>query len=140
MTDTEVGIERTPDGRRLVVARTVDADPDDCWELLVDTERWPEWGPSVRSVDTDRRYVEGGLTGRVELPGGVWLPFEITSCVDRRWTWDVARIPATGHFATAVGDGCRLGFEIPLLAAGYAPVCVRALGSMESLLGATERE
>jgi len=140
MNDTEVGIERTPDGRRLVVARTVDADPDDCWELLVDTERWPEWGPSVRAVDTERRYVEEGLTGQVELPGGLSVPFEITSCVDRRWTWRVARIPATGHFATAVDAGCRVGFEIPLLAAGYAPVCVRALGSMASLLEPTNDE
>jgi len=138
MNETDVGIERTPDGRRLVVARTVAADPDDCWDLLVDTEQWPEWGPSVRAVDTDRRYVEEGLTGRVKLPGGIWLPFEITSCVDRRWTWDVARVPATGHFAEPLSNGCRLGFEIPLLAGGYAPVCVRALDSMERLLQADD--
>lgn len=128
------GLERTPDGRRVVVAREVDARPKDAWDLLIDTERWPDWGPSVRAVECDRRYIESGTTGEVRVPGGVGLPFEITSCRDRRWTWRVARIPATGHFVD--GDGqCRIGFEIPPLAAGYALVCGRALDHMETLLG-----
>jgi hypothetical protein len=134
MGNTDVGLERTPNGRRLVVSRTIDAPADDAWELLTDTERWTEWGPSVRDVDAPQRVIDGETSGRVKLPGGLWLPFEITSCVDRRWTWEVARIPATGHFVEERGDGCRVGFELSVLAGGYAPVCARALGHIERLL------
>jgi uncharacterized protein YndB with AHSA1/START domain len=138
MSQTDVGIERTPDGRRLVVSRTIDAPADEAWRLLTDTERWPEWGPSVRGVESPQRVIDGETSGRVRLPGGLWFPFEITSCVDRRWTWEVARVPATGHFVEAQGEGCRVGFELSLLASGYAPVCARALGHIERLLTGEE--
>ena len=131
---THVGLERTPDGRRLVVSRDIDASADDAWRLLTDTERWPEWGPSVRAVEAAERIITDETTGRVRLPGGLWLPFEITSCLDRRWTWTVARIPATGHFVEERDGGCRVGFELSVLAGGYAPVCARALGHIEKLL------
>ena len=134
MDRTDVGVERTPGGRRLVVSRVIDAPADDAWTLLTDTDRWPEWGPSVRDVDTSQRVIDGETSGRVKLPGGIWLPFEITSCVDRRWTWTVARLPATGHFVRGQGRGCRVGFELPVLASGYAPICVRALGQVERTL------
>lgn len=138
MARTDVGLERTPDGRRLVVSRTIDAPADDAWELLTDTERWTEWGPSVRGVDASQRVIDGETSGRVRLPGRLWLPFQITSCVDRRWTWEIARVPATGHFVEAPGDGCRVGFELSPLASGYAPVCARALGHIERLLASGE--
>jgi hypothetical protein len=134
----DIGIERTPDGRRLVVSRHVDAERDAAWDLLTDTERWTEWGPSVRAVDCKTRYIEAGTTGRVRIPGGIWVPFEITTCADYRWTWRVARVPATGHRVEEDGGGCRVGFEIPVLASGYAPVCVRALGKIEERLERSE--
>jgi hypothetical protein len=31
----------TPDGRRLVVSRDIDANPDRVWDLFVDTRQWP---------------------------------------------------------------------------------------------------
>ena len=136
---TDSGLERTPDGRRLVVSRTIDAPAADAWGLLTDTGRWPEWGPSVRAVESSQRVIDGETTGRVRLPGGIWLPFEITSCLVRRWTWEVAHISATGHFVEERDDGCRVGFELPVLASGYAPVCVRALGHIERLLTEAKR-
>jgi hypothetical protein len=96
--------------------------------------RWPEWGPSIRAVDSNRRVIDSETSGRLRLPGGVWLPFEITSCIDRRWTWEVARVPGTGHFVEERDAGCRVGFELPVLASGYAPVCARALVKIERLL------
>ena len=129
-----VGIERTPDGRRLYVSRSLPVARAAAWDLLVDTERWPEWGPSVEAVETSDRYVEAGTTGRIQTPVSVWVPFEITSCVDYRWTWRVARIPATGHRVDGDENSCRVVFEIPLLAAGYAPVCQRALDRIERTL------
>jgi len=121
-------LERTPDGRRLVVATTVDAPADRAWDLLCDTDRWPEWGPSVRAVDCEGRSIEAGRRGRVRTVGGLWLPFEITTCDRYRWTWRVASIPATGHRVDPLDEGrCRVAFELSVLAVGYAPVCRRAL-------------
>jgi len=131
-------LARTPDGRRLEVSRDVRADRDAAWALLTDTRRWPEWGPTVGAVETDEPRIRAGSTGRVRV-AGLWLPFEVTFCEGYRWTWDVARLPATGHRVDApAGDGtsrCRVVFEVPVLAAGYAPVCDRALDRIADLLG-----
>jgi hypothetical protein len=142
----------TPDGRRLAVTREIPAGRERVWDLLCDTERWPDWGPSVRAVDCERRYIEEGSTGRVRVPGGLWLPFRIDTCRDYRWTWRVARVPATGHFVEPVPPGpdsgageadarnggergcrVRVGFELPVYAAFYAPVCRRALDRLAGL-------
>jgi len=124
--ESSVSLERTPDGRRLVVRRDVTAPVDTVWDVLTDTDCWPEWGPSVTAVETDSRYIFDGSTGRVRVAGAVWLPFDVTACAPYRWTWDVARLPATGHFAEEQTTGSVVGFEIPPLATGYAPVCARA--------------
>jgi uncharacterized protein YndB with AHSA1/START domain len=126
-------IERTPDGRRVVVSREIGADRDAVWEVLCDTERWPEWGPSVSDVRSPERVIETGTAGEVQVAGGPWVPFEITECQDYRWTWRVAKIPATGHRVEEEPGGCRVVFEIPLAAAGYAVVCERALSRIERL-------
>jgi hypothetical protein len=96
---TDVSLGRTPDGRRIEVSGVVDAAPAAAWDLLVDTDRWPDWGPSVTAVDCPDRRIREGSTGRVRLPGGLRVPFEVTTLDERRrrWTWAVARIPATGH-------------------------------------------
>lgn len=133
-------IARTPDGRRLEVDREIEAPAAAAWDLLVRPARWPDWGPSVRAVDCAADRIETGTTGRVRLPGGVWLPFEIEQVREPtpqrggRWTWRVARIPATGHRVEETLSGCRVVFEIPLAAAGYAPVCSRALSNIEACL------
>jgi hypothetical protein len=125
---------QTPQGRRLVVSREIAADRETVWDVLTDTEQWPEWGPSVTAVDSSQRYIAAGTTGRVRLPGGLWVPFEITECADYRWGWRVARVPATGHRVEVTSDGCRVGFELPLYGAVYAPVCRRALARIERLV------
>lgn len=116
-------IERTPDGRRFVVSRTVDAPADRPWRVLRDTHAWPRWGPSVSAVDCPERSVGAGTTGRVRVLGR-WVPFEVTDCTDRRWTWAVAGIPATGHAVTDLGGNrSRVAIEVPLWAAPYVAVC-----------------
>ena len=132
-------IERTPDGRRIRVSRTVPATRDAAWRVLTDTESWPEWGPSVTAVESSDPVIQRGTTGHLRTPVGIGVPFEITSCQEYRWTWDVAKIPATGHRVDAVdsehgGEKCRVVFEVPLLAAGYVPVCRRALERIEAIL------
>lgn len=135
MNRTDVSIRRTPDGRRVELSRVVDAPADAVWDLFTDPARWPEWGPSVGAVDCEADRLRPGTTGRVRV-AGVWVPFEVDVCDDERyrWTWRVAKIPATGHRVDPLGEHrCRAVFEIPILAGGYAVVCERALRRIAEL-------
>ena len=106
------------------------------WELLTDTRRWPEWGPSLSRVESADRYIGFGTTGRVQTVIGLWLPFRITEFSSgRRWCWEVAGIPATGHRVETLGEiRCRVVFEVPLLAAPYLAVCRLAAQRIRSIL------
>lgn len=125
---------RTPDGRRLELSEEFAGSADLLWDLLTDTTRWPEWGPSVEEVRCPDRWIQAGTTGEAETTFGVVLPFRITTCEDRRWTWKVAGITATGHRVEEVAaDRCRVVFEVPVLAAGYSPVCAVALRNLKEM-------
>lgn len=106
------------------------------WELLTDTTRWPQWGPSVSRVESAEQYIGPGSTGRVLTIFGVWLPFRVTEFVaGQRWGWEVAGIPATGHRVESLGpDRCRVVFEVPLLAAPYLAVCRLAAERIRNIL------
>jgi hypothetical protein len=106
------------------------------WDLLTDTSRWPEWGPSVTRVDSTEQYIGPGSSGRVLTVVGVWLPFRVTEFVaGQRWDWEVAGIPATGHRVEPLGpDRCRVTFEVPLLATPYLAVCRVAAHRIRNIL------
>lgn len=129
-----VRLARTPDGRRLEVSRDIDAPRDRVWEVFRDTETWPEWGPSVTDVDCPTRLVHEGTAGRVRTVGGLWLPFRVTSCRSYRWTWDVAKLPATGHRVEKRGEASRAVIEVPVVAAPYVAVCERGLRRLEAVV------
>ena len=137
---SRVRVERGESGRRYAVGREYAASPERAWAVVAGTEHWPTWGPTVSAVRPADATVHEGLTGEVQVLGGPWVPFEVTAVegdVDddvRRWTWSVARIPATGHRVERTPDGCRVVFEVPLLAGGYVPVCRRALGVLATEL------
>jgi hypothetical protein len=138
---SECDLERTPDGVRIAVSRVIDAPEETVWRLFVDTRRWPEWGPSVAAVECTDRVIREGSTGRVRVARvGLWVPFVVETCADRRWTWRVAGVRATGHRVEPLGvNRCRATFEVPLFAAAYVPVCRRALGYLDaSAAGGTE--
>lgn len=99
------------------------------WDLLTDTSRWVEWGPSVLAVKCSERYIQLGSKGRVRTAVGLWVPFTITEMDDGRyWSWHVFGVPATGHRVDRVGKGiCRLVFQVPIFAAPYIIVCQIAL-------------
>lgn len=121
--------------RVLDVSRRVEVPAARAWDLLVETERWPEWGPSVLAVDAPPR-VGPGTRGRVRTPLG-WLRFEVTGYEEgRAWRWRVAGMPATGHRVEPLGaQACRITFEVPLWATPYALVCRVALGRIARLVG-----
>nr|WP_303645216.1 SRPBCC family protein [Salinirubrum litoreum] len=137
---------KTPDGRRLELWREIDAPAETVWSLFTDTDYWADWGPTISAVEldtlggdtadseaADSTRIGQGTTGRVRV-AGVWVPFSITTCTDCRWTWSVARIPATGHRVESLGPTrCRAVFELSPLAAGYAPVCRTALRRLDRL-------
>lgn len=130
---TRPRIAHTPDGRRLIVSRVIDARPDRVWDLLVDTRQWPAWGLSITDVRSTDRRIREGTTGQVRTVGGLWIPFVVTSCVEYRWTWRIAGIPATGHRVKPLDGRCRAVFEVPLLATPYAVVCRLALRNLDAL-------
>jgi hypothetical protein len=104
------------------------------WDLLVDTSRWAEWGPSVTAVETPDVRLQSDSTGRVRTAFGVWVPFRVTAFEDgRSWAWTVAGVPATTHTVEPDHGGCRVTFGVPVLAAPYALVCRRALCRIERL-------
>jgi hypothetical protein len=70
----------------------------------------------------------------VHPPVGPALPFEVTELVPgRRWSWRVARVPATTHAVEPVGAGTRVTFGVPLWAPAYLAVCALALRRLDRL-------
>ena len=110
------------------------------WRLLIDTQAWPRWGPSVRAVDAPARCIDRGMRGRVQTAVGLWLPFEVTQWRERaHWAWHVAGIPATGHDVESLGPRrCRVTLTVPSWAPLYLPVCRIALGRLRNLALAAE--
>lgn len=134
---TWLAIDETPEGRRIVVSRRIDAPPERVWDLLVDTRRWPDWGPSVLDVEARTRRIEAGTSGRVRTVSGRWVPFTVTRVSRWSWAWRIGPVQATGHRVTPDGDGCRAGFEVPIYAFPYVLVCWWALRRIERLATAT---
>ena len=131
---TSLRTAHTPDGRRLEASHVLEAPAGDAWELLVDTTRWPEWSPLVNGVESSDRRLRPGTTGRVRV-SGVWVPFQIADCSDRRWTWRISGVPIAAHRVDDLGgDRCRIVFELPPHAVGSVPICLRALERLEALL------
>lgn len=112
----------------------------DAWGLLIDTQSWPAWGPSVRAVDAPARRIGHGMRGRVQTTPGVWLPFVVTDWIEGRlWGWKVAGVPATGHLVEQVAPKtCRVTFTIPVWAPLYLPVCQLALRRLLALAASSE--
>ena len=109
------------------------------WDLLIDTARWPAWGPTVAGAEVrtggDGTRIGPGATGRVRTPVGLHLPFEVTDFdPGRRWAWAVGGVPATAHRVEPLADDrCRVTFEVPRWAPPYLAVCALALRRIERL-------
>lgn len=120
------------------VDRRISAEPDEVWRLLVDVQKWPLWGPSVRRAEILGGDTEltAGARGLVWTALGVRLPFAVTEFVPgHRWVWTVGGVPATGHEVAAAPGGCRVRFTTPWWATAYLPVCAVALARLEKLAG-----
>ena len=95
------------------------------WELLVELDAWPRWGPTVTAARLDHggRTLTAHARGSVRTPAGLWVPFEVTELTPlRQWSWAVAGLAATTHRVRAEGDGCVVELGAPWWAPAYLPV------------------
>lgn len=117
------------------VSRRIAAPADAVWQLLVDLQAWPRWGPTVRSAAlADGAAFEVGSAGRVWTAAGVPLPFVICELdPGRAWGWRVAGVPATRHGVEPDGECCRAWMSAPAWAPAYLPVLAVALRRIEQL-------
>lgn len=121
----------------LAVDRLIAAPPSAVWEVLVDLEAWPKWGPSVSGARLDPPHTELGMhvTGRVQTPLGFAVPFVVTEFEPgRHWAWKVAGVPATHHRVEPVGDHTRAAMSVPLWAVPYLTVCAIGLSRIDRLV------
>ncbi len=114
----------------LSVDRFIAAPPSVVWNVLVDLDAWPTWGPTVSAawLDPPHTRLELGATGTVRTAVGLAVPFVITEFEPgRHWAWKVAGIPATHHRVEPSGNNARASMAVPWWAPGYLSVCAIAL-------------
>ena len=120
---------------RVSIGKLYPASPSIVWKLITDTTQWPRWGPTVKQVRLSERFIRNGSSGQVLTALGIWLPFVIVEFEQGVfWRWKVASIYATGHRIQLTDGGCRLWFEVPILAAPYILICQVALKRIQNLL------
>lgn len=92
MVDTITPTYRWCMNRYFETTRHVDAPAEAVWEVLFDVARWPEWTPTIDSVD---RLEEGpfqvGSRAKVRQPRLPQATWEVTEVVDgRSFTWEAS--------------------------------------------------
>ncbi len=121
----------------------VDAPAAAAWAVLVDLDRWPQWGPSVTDarLDDGDRWLGPESRGAVRTPVGAWVPFRVTQWDEGRvWGWRVAGIPATVHRVEPAGrDRCRVSIGVPTWSPAYLLVVAIALPRIADLAVAADR-
>lgn len=118
--------------RQRWVSAKIDAPAARAWDLLVDLDAWPQWGPSVRRASVEGGALAAGVHGEVVTALGVSFPFEVTTFEPGvRWAWKVGGITATDHRVEPLGpDRCRVSFGLSSPAAPYLAICRIALGRL----------
>lgn len=121
----------------LAVDKLIAAPSTAAWDVLVDLDAWPKWGPTVRGARLDPPHTELALnvTGIVHTSLGFSVPFVVTEFdPGRHWAWQVAGIPATHHRVESVGDGARVSMAVPWWAGAYLTVCSLGLRRIDAML------
>lgn len=112
------------------------AAPDLVWDRYIHPERWAEWSPQIRGIDSADSPVRTGSRGRVHGACGLGIDFDVLD-VDhekRCWEWRVVLLGGIrltlGHAVEEWGSGTRTTLDIsgpaPIVL-GYAPVAYLAL-------------
>ena len=121
----------------LAVDKLIAAPASAAWDVLVDLDAWPKWGPTVSAGRLDPPYTALALhaTGTVQTAVGFSVPFTVTEFEPGRyWAWRVAGIPAPHHRVEPVGDCARVSIAVPWWAGPYLAVCLLALRRIDAML------
>lgn len=98
-------------------SRHIDAPPPPVWEVLFDVLRWPDWNPTVTSVERlDDGPFQIGSRAEVRQPGLPRASWQVTEVVDgRSFTWEATGpgIRTIGrHEVVPDGTGCTVRLSI----------------------------
>jgi uncharacterized membrane protein len=123
---------------------TIDAPPGRVFAVLKDVERWPEWTPTMLSVERlDGGPFAVGSTAQVRQPKlrpAVWQVTEIEE--GRNFTW-TARSPGVrmtaGHLVEPHGRGSRVALSLQMSGL-LAPLASRLYGKLIDQYVATEAQ
>jgi uncharacterized membrane protein len=130
--------------RNTLKAVYIDAAPEKVFAVLCDVERWPEWTPTMASVQRlDSGPFAIGSSARVRQPKlspNVWRVTELQD--GRNFTW-TARSPGlrmtAGHLIASEGSGSRV--ELTFKLSGWiAPLASRLYGELIEQYVATESQ
>jgi uncharacterized membrane protein len=97
--------------------RHIDSPAQPVWDVLFDVARWPEWTPTIDSVERlDDGPFRVGSRARVSQPKLPTATWEVTEVVDgRSFTW-VAKGPGmktiARHEVAADADGAKVTLSI----------------------------
>jgi hypothetical protein len=106
------------------------------WNLLVDTSRWAEWGPSIRAVECCDRRLTPLSSGRIKTVLGFPVPFAVSHFKPgKAWSWRVFGVPATTHSVESHGDNrCCLRFGVPVPAFPYLLIGLIAIRRIAKII------
>jgi uncharacterized membrane protein len=110
-------LEGIQDMTRLESVIDIQASRERVWEILVDVERWPEWTPTVLSVQReDSGVLSVGSRAYIRQPKIRPARWEVTQlAAPRNFTW-ISRSPGVlvtaGHVIEAVGGGSRITLSL----------------------------
>src|SRR5271163_4274681 len=97
----------------------IDAPAEHVWSVLLDIERWPDWNPTITSLQRlDTGPFTVGNRARIRQPKlrpAVWRVTELDNANTRSFTW-ITRSPGVqvtgGHRVETTGDGSRVTLSI----------------------------
>ena len=113
--------------KRLSESIAIDAPPDAVWAVLADLPSWPDWTPTLDSLElVDEGDLHVGQRARIDQPGvrpATWTVTELDPGRCFVWAMSVAGMRvAAGHRVQAAESGAHLeiwievgGFTAPFL-------------------------
>jgi uncharacterized membrane protein len=127
---------------RSATSISIGAPPERVWAVMVDVERWPEWTPTMISVQRlDEGELRIGSRARVrqpKLPAAVWRVTSITP--GRQFQWQAGNMLSkalAGHEIEPEGGAAsrvtlwidQAGLMLPLIALFYKGLTRRYIQS-----------